>query len=495
MNRHVLVALFQDSLHQVLDDKVFRLLVLLAIFLIAPTFLVGFRPEGIQLLFGWREYTYDELFSAFGGRAPAIEDLHVQVLRSLQELIVQGLAGTVGLLFCIAATAFFVPRMLEKGAADTLFSKPVGRFTLLVARYAAGVLFVACLSFLLVLGMHCGFLLVSGHSDPAFLWSALTLTWVFALVHSVSVAVAVFTRSSVAAILCTMLFFVFTGCVHQNWIQVEHGRAIEAERGARGESEEDPGGGRFASLLAILDGMHWVLPKTTDADYVVASLRRSTSGSDPTFADANGLLSLEVDPAGFEPPGTARADLGAGPVAWTARNAEGAVTARLELARRSRATDSKGRQRLQSPSSAAFDLARDLEKDGGATEKPVRGSAPSSDSLQFAWVRWRERGDHGDLDRRQGFTGLESQMYEVRASFQPEFGSVEDRERVLRQFVQALRVERKSAENQNWNEWYARTFGWSAPARHNALVSIGTSLLFALALLLLARWRLVRIDF
>ena len=36
-------------------------------------------------------------------------------------------------MFCIAATAFFVPRMLEKGAADTLFTKPLSRVVLLLS--------------------------------------------------------------------------------------------------------------------------------------------------------------------------------------------------------------------------------------------------------------------------------------------------------------------------------------------------------------------------
>ena len=205
MNRIMAKALLADAFYQVLDNKVFRLLVLLSIGLVAPTFLVGFREDGVHFLFGWKTFTYKEFVSAFGVPVPEIHDIHVAVIQQVQAIFVGGLAGTIGILFCIAATAFFVPRMLEKGAADTLFSKPVARFVLLLARYVAGLLFVGVLAFVLVLGMHIGLLVTSGYSDPGFLWSALTLVYIFALVHAFSTLIAVYTRSSVAAILFTLM--------------------------------------------------------------------------------------------------------------------------------------------------------------------------------------------------------------------------------------------------------------------------------------------------
>lgn len=497
MNRHVIGALFEDAFRQVLDDKVFRLLVVLATLFILPTFLLGFRPEGLSLLFGWKTWTYTELLSAFGGRMPKVEDVHIVLIGRLQDTIVSGLAGSVGLLFCIAATAFFVPRMLEKGAADTLFSKPVGRFALLFARYSAGVIFVACLSFLLVLGMHAGFLVTSGYSDPAFLWSALTLTYVFALVHSVSVLVAVLTRSSIASILTTLIFFVFTGCIQQSWIQVKHGQAVAAEAVQRGESEVGPAG-RFGFLLDTLEVLHWTLPKTTDADYVVAGLRRSVTEAEPGLRDSNGYVSVIGTPAGFAHEGDLRvertADLSAAPALWIARDGAGHETARIALSRRER-KDPERNGKLRSPTSLAFEFAKALEKDESTADKPVRGGRPGTESIEFAWVRWRVRGTGPDVERARGFTAVEDLLYEVDATFQPAFGAAEERDAALKAFVTELRVDRNSATSLEPGAWYARSFGWTSPWRFNALVSIGTSLLFAVVLLGVARWRLARIDF
>ncbi len=494
MNRHVFGALFEDAFRQVLDDKVFRLLVVLALILIVPTFLIGFKPEGISLLFGWKTWGYDDLMRSFGGGGNMnVDDVHLAVIGGIQSAIVQGIAGTVGLLFCIAATAFFVPRMLEKGAADTLFSKPVGRFTLLLARYAAGVLFVACLSFLLVLGMHLGFLVGSGHSDPAFLWSALTLTYVFALVHAMSVLVAVLTRSSIAAILTTLMFFVFTGCIHQSWIQVQHAQAVESEARARGE-EEAPPESKFGFLIDTLDAVHWALPKTTDADYVVAGLRRSLTESPAALVDSNGYLSVVGVPEGFVREGGTVVDLAATPASWIARDSDSKERARLTLSRRSR-RDASADGKLRSPSWFASELAKANEKDPTTAEKPVRSGRPRPETFDVAWVRWRARGESAETHRAHGFVGLEDALYEFDTTFQPYYGTNEERDKVLKDLLDEVRIDKRGAGTQTAQDWYGHQFGWSSPWRFNAFVSISSSVLLAALLLLIARWRLRRIDF
>lgn len=488
MNRTVVAALFEDAYRQVLDDKVFRLLVILALLLILPTFLVAITPDGISALFGWFTWSFSEL-----GVRNAGPETHIQWIQGVQVTVVNYIAGQVGLLFCIAATAFFVPRMLEKGAADTLFSKPVGRFALLLARFSAGVIFVACLSFLLVLGMHIGFRVASGYSDPAFLWSALTLTYTFTLLHSVSVLIAVFTRSSIAAILTTLLFFVFTGCTHRQWIDLEHKETVAAEARAIGAEDAEPESS-FGFLVASLNVLHWSLPKTTDADFVVAGARRSLTERAPLLSDTNGLLSVVSHPAGFERTGDAEVDLGATSALWIARDRDGEETARIALSRRSR-EDPERPDRLRSPSSFAAEFTREIDKDPTTASKSERDSLNVRGTPTFTSVRWRVRGTSTDVDRTRAFGVVEEALYVLDAAFEPAYGTVQDREQALRNFLAEMRVERKRAVNMGTEQWYAQQFGWASPLRYNAFVSIGTSILFVIAMLLLARWRLARIDF
>ena len=69
MNANIFQALFQDSLQQVLDNRVFRLLVILTICMVAPTFLIGFHQDHISLLWYW-DYGYNEITATLGVPIP-----------------------------------------------------------------------------------------------------------------------------------------------------------------------------------------------------------------------------------------------------------------------------------------------------------------------------------------------------------------------------------------------------------------------------------------
>ncbi|QDU69289.1 ABC transporter permease [Engelhardtia mirabilis] len=283
-------ALLADAVAQVLDNKVFRILAVLSALIVALTFAIGFREDSIWLLGGLREYFYEDLFSFFGATMPVGGTTQQEaVISFLQKLFVDYLAGYVGILFCIGATAFFVPAMLEKGFADTLFSKPVSRWSLLLSRYLAALLFIAFLSAFLVGGMHLGLSISSGYSDPSFLWSAITLVYLFALISSFSVLFGTFTRSTVAALLLTFAAYGVTTGVHNAWIPIQMGR----ELGAFDELEKSREEGRsnevadtfIDGLIATAETLHYILPKTVDAKYITADLRDQVI-SDPEEARA-----------------------------------------------------------------------------------------------------------------------------------------------------------------------------------------------------------------
>jgi ABC-type transport system involved in multi-copper enzyme maturation permease subunit len=514
VNRHIAKALLDDAFYQVLDNKVFRLLVILSIGLVLPTFLIGFREDGIHVLFGWKTFTYGDLFSGFGGsRTPATRDLHIFFVQTFQSLIVQNLAGTIGLVFCIAATAFFVPRMLEKGAADTLFSKPVSRIVLLLARYVAGLLFVGVLSFVLVLGMHIGLLVTSGYSDPGFLWSALTLVYIFALVHAFSTLVAVFTRSSVAAILFTLMLYTVNGCVQPAWVQKEwrferRAMKVEADDESEKTKEEPPTPAIIAVLIDVLDTWHWIMPKTNDADVLTVKLRTVVAGREQVLFDPTGKLSVVKDP-----PGLVRQDksetveLAREPAVWTANGDDGAEVARITISRRSRSVEKpdapeKARKANQSANAAANDFLKSLAGKSEVQGKPQKTREPSAGrefsmmpSLDRQVVRWSENGPHGLVSREHAFFSVDDWMYEVDSTLQTEWQSREDRGELVTRFFEGFHIQRDSAADLEPKEWYEKKFGWTAPFKYNAFVSLGTSIAFALILLGIAGWRLKRIDF
>ncbi|MBL8859021.1 MAG: ABC transporter permease [Planctomycetes bacterium] len=503
MNSHTAKALILDAFYQVLDNKIFRLLVLVAICLIAPTFLIAFKPNEIDVLFGWKTLAYTDIGPLSSVAGTTGQDLSVLAIQTLQTLFIEGLAGTFGIMFSLAATAFFVPRMLEKGEADTLFSKPTGRFVLLIARYASGVLFVGVLAFILVLGMHLGLLLRSGYSDPGFLWGALTLVYIFALIHAFSTLVGVLTRSSVTALLVSILFFAFNGCVNQLWIGKEHAVAE-----ARESSEEDEAGAaarlegmehplvRF--LYGTLDTLHYVLPKTGDGDVLTRQLRRAIDGPEFVLEDPIGQLSFVAEPVGLKRPSTAKqVDMGTDPVVWTNPTPENG-TAQITASRKSRVFERTTGERVRklrlSGTAAVNEFMRSLEARSDLEGKPEK-TRDTTDRLVRDWVKWSERRAGAVIHRERGFYVISDWLYTFDLECDELWRRDEKRADVLREFLAGAKPQRDRASDLQAVEWYEKRFGWTSPLRFNAFFSLGSSVAFALIMLLLARWRLSRIDF
>ncbi len=482
-------ALLEDAFLQILDNTVFRILVAVVILMVLPTFLVGATPEGIDLLFGWKVIPYSDLMGMLGPNAPRPADLQIAFVKSVQELVVQGFAGTIGVFFCIAATAFFVPRMLEKGAADVLFSRPLSRATLVLSRWFAGVLFVAVLAFLLVGGMHLGFLLRSGHSDPGFLWSALTLVYMFAVIHCLSTMVAAFTRSSIAAILLSLVFFVFNGCIHRGWQFKEYATAMEeATREEDSVSERSP---LVSTLGTILDGLHWVLPKTSDADILAEKMRTVVIGPDHVLRDKPTEMLVARDYEGTKLERSVD-DLAAQAAVWTGVADGGQVVARIELKRRtrvlSREVAKNGRERVKRLTTRqAADEAQEAQ--GPAT----RRESVQVSSMNFELISWSEPGAQG-WTRDRAFLSEGDWLYEVDVSLQPDWIDEAEAERRLKSFLGGITFDNAAVGRVDPSTWYAKRFGWTAPMPFNAFVSILTTLLFSVALLAAAVWRVQRTD-
>jgi ABC-type transport system involved in multi-copper enzyme maturation permease subunit len=513
MNSHVMRALIDDAFYQVLDNKVFRLLAILAIVFVAPTFLIGFHPHDISLLFGWQHIAYADLFGLVGRQVPEVKDVRVEVIRVVQSVFVDKLAGNFGTLFCIAATAFFVPRMLEKGAADTVFSKPVSRLALVLARYFSGILFVGILALLLVVGMHVGFLVTSGYSDPAFLWSALTLVYVFALIHAFSTCVAAFTRSSVATILITSIMFVFNGCVQGIWVANEHtserervGRETRPHDGERNSAAESRTGDAVLSILKLtMQSAHYLLPKTNDAEILTNKLRTAVTPKTVRVRDRETNLGIEENPEGFALENPGDLDLSKDTARWIAKDANGAEQGRIELSRHSGligkpSTDARGkpasepRVRRQFASDAAIDLLRTLQNRTDVKVKPTRGRDQVG-SLGAETVSWTETRDGGDVARQRTFFTTGDWMFELDSTLRESWLTEDERGERLGAFLAAFTPLEPSATSLNPSDWYARQLSWTAPLRFNVLFSIGSSLAFCAAMLALAWWKIARIDF
>lgn len=501
MNANVVRALYKDALAQVIDNRVFRILVVLLLVFVVPTFLIGAREEELVVMFFWR-YRYDQVFALIGQTVSGIDHPNRALIQAVQSLLIDGLAGGLGILFGIAATAFFVPRMLEKGAADVVFSKPVSRLALLLSRYVAGLLFAGILATLMIGGIQIGLLLNSGWSDPGFLWSIPTLIYVFGIVHAVSMLVGVVTRSSVAAILVTLLFYSFNGCVHRAWMVKESnfGRNVVEKRDGASvpqppEDEESAGdtsspAGVWRMMSIALDVVHYALPKTSEADLIARSARRGLDYRAREYVDGETDFSVVVAPEGFAREGSG--SIADGGVAWISSGGD----ARIVVSRRRPAA---GEDRL----SAAKAIEREAESRPGSVGVDRR-RANFADRPASA-IEWTEERDGRTRLVRVCLFQEGEWLFRVDYDADKEWADQPGPQEAWERFTQSvgfgdevtsetpgMRISSGSAGA--FVRWEKR-FGWFSPMPYNFFFSIGSTLAFVVAVLALAQWRLSRIDF
>lgn len=126
----------------------------------------------------------------------------------LEKWLVNDVGAWVLLVVGVVVTAGFVPNLLRKGALDLIVTKPIGPRKLLAFKYLGGLVFVALLASVAVVGVWLAVGLRSGVWNPNFLLLIPVLTFYFAVLYAVSVLAAALTRSPLVAILATMLAWV-----------------------------------------------------------------------------------------------------------------------------------------------------------------------------------------------------------------------------------------------------------------------------------------------
>ena len=105
----------------------------------------------------------------------------------------------------IVSTAGIFPNLVSGGSIDLYLSKPIGRVRLFVTKYLTGMLFVAAQA-----TMFCGvgFLVIGvrgGAWEPAVLLGVPLVLLVFSYLWAVSVLVGIWTRSTLMAVLLTLV--------------------------------------------------------------------------------------------------------------------------------------------------------------------------------------------------------------------------------------------------------------------------------------------------
>ena len=200
------LAIFIDAYRELNARKLFWITLSLST-LVALAFLaVGIDSNGISL---------------FGAHLSFLKDFNTSIIE--RPLFFKGLFLNLGVglwltwiatILALISTAGIFPDLLSGGSIDLFLSKPIGRLRLFLTKYAAGLAFV----FLQVLAFSfASFLLLGirgGTWEPSVFLAVPVVVVFFSYLYCVCVLLGVMTRSTVASILLTILFWLLILGIH-----------------------------------------------------------------------------------------------------------------------------------------------------------------------------------------------------------------------------------------------------------------------------------------
>ena len=205
------------------------------------------RREGVETVRG-------RISLAFGAVSFPVSRDRADAVRFLETLLGGGIAGTFGLLLALVWTAGFVPTFLDPRAASVLIAKPASRRLLLLGKFA-GVLAFVGFQVALFVGLTWTCLgLRTGIWEGAYLGCVPLLLLQFAVFYAFSVLLGVVTRSTVACVFGSVLFWLLSWGINYGSVMAH----------ALPRSQSLP-----STTLALTDLAYWVSPKPIDAALIL----------------------------------------------------------------------------------------------------------------------------------------------------------------------------------------------------------------------------------
>ena len=170
----------------------------------------------------------------------------------LEIVLAVGVADTLGLLLTLVWTAGFLPGFLDGRSVSVLLAKPASRSTLLAGKYLGVLCFVLFHAAIFVGGTWLVLGLRSGIWERTYFWAIPILLLHFAIFFSFSVVLAVCTRSTVACVFGSMLFW----CVCWGMNFGRHAVLAESYHPAETAIAQQ--------ATPLVEAGYWILPKPAD---------------------------------------------------------------------------------------------------------------------------------------------------------------------------------------------------------------------------------------
>ena len=183
------IAIFVDAYRDLNSRRMFWITLILSAFVVLGFAMVGADARGISLL------TYH--FDLPNGMA---------LYNTLFQSVVIGFWLTwAATILAIISTAGIFPDLISGGSIDLYLAKPISRARLFITKYVSGLLFVTLQVTLISVGSFLALWLRGHEWKPRLFWAAPIVVCFFSYLFAILVLIGVSTRSTIAALLLTIL--------------------------------------------------------------------------------------------------------------------------------------------------------------------------------------------------------------------------------------------------------------------------------------------------
>lgn len=260
-----ILAILRESWLTLRAEKLFKLVLGLNMLVIVAYLSVGFDDTGVSIFFGLTHV--DNEFIRSG--TPFARTLYLGIYSAF--IVNIWLAWAASILALISTSSIF-PSFLKEGAVELVMSRPTGRTTIFFVKYIGGLLFVAVQVGIFTLGAF----IAAGWRvdvwDPAIFLAIPLVTLFYSYLFCVNVLVGVITRSTLTALLATLLFWFSTFSIHttdkiltENVIRFQTTATRAEKRVAELEAERDAATAAGQTEEAK-DASHWLQGPQKEAE-------------------------------------------------------------------------------------------------------------------------------------------------------------------------------------------------------------------------------------
>jgi ABC-type transport system involved in multi-copper enzyme maturation permease subunit len=260
-----ILAILRESWLTLRAEKLFKLVLGLNMLVIVAYLSVGFDDTGVSIFFGLTHVDNEYIRSG----TPFARMLYLGIYSAF--IVNIWLAWAASILALISTSSIF-PSFLKEGAVELVMSRPTRRTTIFFVKYIGGLLFVAVQVGIFTLGAF----IAAGWRvdvwDPAIFLAIPLVTLFYSYLFCVNVLVGVITRSTLTALLATLLFWFSTFSIHttdkiltENVIRFQATATRAEKRIAELEAERDAATAAGQTEEAK-DTSHWLQGPQKEAE-------------------------------------------------------------------------------------------------------------------------------------------------------------------------------------------------------------------------------------